>query len=221
MFGFLNKRPQAVKSPNEEAFRKGFALHIPEDALEYVMGLWREHPFNFTVAGSRKTCLGNYMYKNGRHFISVNGDSNPYSFLITLIHEIAHQRVRVSQKLFRRAPAPHGTEWKFHFKTLMAPLLNLHIFPEDILGVLIPHMQNPAASSTKDPALVRVLSRYSPEKFVKGVYLADVADGKIFNFNGRQYKRIQNRRTRILVECVNTRKRYTIPGIAMVDTDLS
>ena len=219
MFGFLNKRPQAVKSPNEEAFRKGFSQHIPERAVEYVMALWREHPFNFTVAGSRKTCLGNYMYKNGRHFISVNGDSNPYSFLITLIHEIAHQRVRVSQKLFRRAPAPHGHEWKFHFKTLMAPLLNPAVFPEDVLHVLLPHMQNPAASSTKDPALVRVLSRYSPQKVIEGIYLSEVADGKIFNFNGRRFKRIQNRRTRILVECVNTRKRYTIPGIAMVSEE--
>ncbi|MCD8540068.1 MAG: transcription elongation protein SprT [Leadbetterella sp.] len=220
MFGFLNKRPLAVKPLNEEAFRKGFSQHIPENAVDYVMALWREHPFNFTVAGSRKTCLGNYMYKNGKHFISVNGDSNPYSFLVTLIHEIAHQRVKVSQKLFRQAPAPHGVEWKFHFKTLMAPLLNHRVFPEDILQMLVPHMQNPAASSTKDPALVRALSRYSPEKTTKGIYLSEVADGKTFNFNGRQFKRIQPRRTRILVECVNTRKRYTIPGVALVE-DLS
>ncbi|WP_367916417.1 transcription elongation protein SprT [Leadbetterella sp. DM7] len=217
MLGFLNKKPRAVRPQNEDVFRKGFAGHIPEDAVDYVMALWREHPFNFTVAGSRKTCLGNYMYKNGRHFISVNGDSNPYSFLITLIHEIAHQRVRVGQKLFHRAPAPHGQEWKFHFKTLMAPLLSARIFPEDILQVLVPHMQNPAASSTKDPALVRALSFYSPEKVVKGIYLSEVPDGKVFNFNGRQFKRIQPRRTRILVECVNTRKRYTIPGVARVE----
>ena len=217
MFGFLNKRPHAVKAPNEDAFRKGFALHIPENALDYVMGLWREHPFNFTVAGSRKTCLGNYMFKNGRHIISVNGDANPYGFLITLIHEIAHQRVQISRKPFRQAPAPHGSEWKFHFKTLMAPLLHPGVFPEDILGILTAHMQNPAASSTKDPALVRALSRYSPEKIVKGIYLSDLPDGKTFNFNGRQYTRIQNRRTRILVECVSTRKRYTISGTAMVE----
>ncbi len=217
MFGFLHKKPQPVLAPNEDTFRKGFALHIPENALDYVMTLWREYPFNFTVAGSRKTCLGNYLYKNGKHFISVNGDANPYGFLITLIHEIAHQRVQVSRKLFQRAPAPHGTEWKFHFKTLMAPLLNPHVFPEDILHVLIPHMQNPAASSTKDPALVRALSLYSPETTVKGVYLSEVEDGQILHFKGRKFKKIQNRRTRTLVECVNTRKRYTIPGIARVE----
>ena len=52
MFGFLNKKPRAVRQPDGEAFRKGFSQHIPEAAVEYVMGLWREHPFNFTVAWS-------------------------------------------------------------------------------------------------------------------------------------------------------------------------
>ncbi len=217
MFGFLNKKPVATAQSNEDLFRKGFQAHVPEDALEYVMKLWREHPFNFTVAGSRKTCLGNYMYKNGRHFISVNGDSNPYSFLITLIHEIAHQRVRVNQGLFKREPAPHGNEWKFQFKTLMSPLLKDVVFPQDVLQVLIPHMQNPAASSTKDPALVKALSVYSPEKFEKGVFLSEVVDGNAFNFNGRNFKKIETRRTRILVECIKTKKRYTIPAIARVE----
>ncbi len=218
MFGFLNKKPLAAKEPNEEQFRKGFQTHLPdEEAVEYVMELWREHPFNFTVAGSRKTCLGNYMFKNGRHFISVNGDSNPYSFLITLIHEIAHQRVKVNQGLFKRNPSPHGNEWKFQFKTLMAPLLRTYVFPEDILRVLIPHMQNPAASSTKDPCLVKALGAYSPEKIETGVYLSEVTEGNVFRFNGRVFKKLQNRRTRILVECTATSKRYTIPGIARVE----
>lgn len=218
MFGFLNKKPAPIKSVNEDAFRKGFETHLPDQSsVDYVMALWREHPFSFTVAGSRKTCLGNYMYKNGRHYISVNGDSNPYSFLITLIHEIAHQRVKVNQGLFKRHPAPHGDEWKYQFKILMAPLLKGSSFPNDILNVLIPHMQNPAASSTKDPALVRALSVYSPQKIEKGVFLSEVSDGIVFNFNGRNFKRIQNRRTRILVECVSSKKRYTIPGVARVE----
>lgn len=217
MFGFLNKKPQAIKQPNEDVFRKGFATHIPAEAVEYVMQLWREHPFSFTIAGSRQTCLGNYIFKNNRHYISVNGDSNQYSFLITLIHEIAHQRVRVNQGLFKRAPAPHGNEWKFQFKTLMAPLLKEVVFPDDVLRVLIPHMQNPAASSTKDPALVKALSVYSPEKFEKGIFLSEVVDGSLFNFNGRHFKKIETRRTRILVECIQTKKRYTIPAIARVE----
>ena len=218
MFGFLNKKPLAIKRPDEESFRRGFLSQLPDEtSVEYIMDLWRKNPFSFKVAGSRKTCLGNYMYKNGRHYISVNGDSNPYSFLITLIHEIAHQHVKINHGLFKRVPEPHGNAWKLHFKTLMGPMLKESVFPNDILEVLIPHMQNPAASSTRDHALVKALARYSDNKQETGVYLADLAEGKVFNFKGRKFKKIENRRTRILAECIATRNRYTIPGIAQVE----
>lgn len=217
MFGFLNIKPKAVKHPNEEQFVRAFSKHIPQAALNYVLDLWREHPFNFTIAPSRKTCLGDYRFKNGRHFISVNGDSNIFGFLITLIHEIAHQRVTIEQTILKKRALPHGIEWKTQFMKLMQPLLVPAVFPPDILEVLIPHMQNPAASSTKDPALVRALAVYSPEKIEHGVFLSELEDGKLFTFNGRKFQKIQNRRSRILVECLRTKKRYTIPGIAKVE----
>lgn len=223
MLGFLKKRPVATKQYNEELFRKGFSEHLPNDfALEYVMKLWREQPFSFTVAGSRKSCLGNYMYKNGRHFISVNGDSNPYSFLVTLIHEIAHQRVRIEQGAFKRPPAPHGSEWKLQFKLLMKPLLLNEVFPQDILEVLVPHMQNPAASSTKDPALYRILLTYSSHVAEnQAIHLSDLGIGQHFSFNGRRFKKIKNRRTRILAECIDTKKQYTISALALVEAHAS
>lgn len=216
MFEIFNNIKPNKKLPNEDQFREGFAVHIPENSLDYVMALWREYPFSFTVAGSRKSCLGNYRFNKGQHYISVNGDSNRYSFLITLIHEIAHQRVRIAHKPFKKRPMPHGKEWKHHFKVLMAPLLNPEVFPEDILSVLIPHMRNPAASSTKDAALVRALEEYSPQ-LKPGVYLTDIENGVIFTFNNRQFKKIKDRRTRVLVECTRTKKKYTIPGVAKVE----
>ena len=220
MFGLLNKKPLAIKKPDDESFRRGFMAQLPnETSVEYIMDLWRKHPFSFKVAGSRKTCLGNYIFKNGRHYISVNGDSNPYSFLITLVHEIAHQHVKINQGLFKRMPEPHGNEWKLHFKMLMGPLLKGSVFPNDILEVLIPHMRNPAASSTRDHALVKVLAKYSHTKEETGVYLADIDDGNVFSFKGRKFKKLYNRRTRILAECVDTKNRYTIPGIAQVEVE--
>jgi SprT protein len=209
----LFRKPKII--PKDQMFRNAFSKHIPDTAVDYVMSLWTEHPFYFKVARSRKTCLGNYMFKNGAHHISVNGDSNAYSFLITLIHEIAHQRVQIHQSLFKRKPSPHGETWKKEFSRLMSPLLTPNVFPEDILEVLIPHMQDPAASTVKDPNLVKVLAHYSPEK--EGIYLSDLPDGEEFLFKGRRFKRIAQRRTRILVECVTSKKRYTIPGIAHVE----
>ncbi len=196
-------------------FRELFARYLPPASLDYVMDLWKAYPFYFKVARSRKTCLGNYMYRDGSHHISVNGDANPYGFLITLIHEIAHQRVKVHQRFFQRTPAPHGDTWKKQFQTLMAPLLHAEVFPEKVLQVLRAHMQDPAASTVKDPNLVKVLAEHSPDE--KGIFLADLPDGEVFSFKGRRFQRIQSRRTRILVECTSTQRRYTIPGIAKVE----
>jgi SprT protein len=207
------KRPKIT--PRDEMFRELFARYIPPAAVDYVMELWKAHPFYFKVARSRKTCLGNYQYKEGAHHISVNGDANPYGFLITLIHEIAHQRVKVHQRFFQRTPSPHGETWKKQFQTLMDPLLRAEVFPEDILKVLAKHMMNPAASTVKDADLVKVLAGHSPEE--AGIFLADLPDGEAFSFKGRRFKRIQTRRTRILVECLSTQRKYTIPGIAKVE----
>lgn len=207
------RRPKIT--PREELFRALFARHIPPASVDYVMELWEAHPFYFKVARSRKTCLGNYMYKDGTHHISVNGDANPYGFLITLIHEIAHQRVKVNQRFFQRTPAPHGETWKKQFQVLMAPLLQPNVFPENILQVLSAHMLDPAASTVKDAQLVKVLAEHSPDE--DGVFLSDLPDGEAFSFKGRRFMRIQSRRTRILVECLSTRRRYTIPGIAKVE----
>jgi SprT protein len=213
LFGFLKKKPVATVNTSSQKLENLLKAKIPASAVAYVLGLWVQQPFNFVSSRPRKTCLGNYRFKDNQHYISVNGDSNPYSFLVTLIHEIAHQHVTVKQKLFRRKPAPHGLEWKNTFSALMAPLLTPEVFPEHILVVLKRHMRNPAASSTKDPELVRVLGIMDDaDKKV----LAEIPSGKEFVFNNKKYKKIENRRTRTLVECTATRKRYTIASYAPI-----
>ncbi len=189
---------------------------IPATAVPYVLRLWTEHPFNFAISRSRKTCLGNYRFKDSQHYISVNTDSNSHSFLVTLIHEIAHQHVTLKAKLFKRRPAPHGVEWKTTFTQLMAPLLTTDVFPEEILKVLKRHMVNPAASSTKDPELVKVLGILEENEDIDGQVLSELPTGKIFVFKNKKYKKIENRRTRTLVECMASKKRYTIASYAPI-----
>jgi SprT protein len=210
MFGFLRKKPVAVLKTSDLAFRKAIANKIPLDAVDYSVNLWSLYPFNFAVAGSRKSCLGNYCYKQNQHYITVNGDSNPFSFLITLIHEIAHQHVTIKYKLKRKKVLPHGQEWKDTFRDLMMPLVTTEVFPIEIKEILHLHMQNPAASSTKDPALVKVLIKHSVGNSSDAIFLESIDSGQIFLFNSKKYKKIETRRTRTLVELVSTRKKYTI-----------
>lgn len=215
VFGFLKKKPPHLLDTSEKNFRRVLEMKIPETAVNYIILLWTASPFNFAVARSRKTCLGNYQFKHQRHYISVNGDSNPYSFLITLIHEIAHQHVTINKSIFRRNPAPHGLEWKTTFSKLMKPMLTESVFPADILNVLKKHMENPAASSTKDQELVKVLSKYS-ENEDEGHSLEILAKGKVFVFKNKKYRKIEDRRTRTLVECMVSKKKYTIPSFAKI-----
>ena len=210
LFGFLKKKPSVVITTNNLKLEKMLESKIPSESVSYVMTLWKSNPFNFTISRARKTCLGNYRFKNQQHFISVNGDSNPFSFLITLIHEIAHQHVTLNNRIFRKKTDPHGVEWKDTFRNLMHPLLTEEVFPEDILAVLKRHMINPAASSTRDPRLFEILENYSNKNTIEGPKLSELADGKVFLFKDRKYRKLENRRTRTLVECTVSKKRYTI-----------
>lgn len=216
LFGFLKKKPVSTVQTSSAKLENLLSAKIPKAAIPYVMTLWTEHPFNFAISRSRKTCLGNYRFKDNQHYISVNTDSNDHSFLVTLIHEIAHQHVTIKAKLFRKRPAPHGVEWKTTFTQLMAPLLTSEVFPEEILKVLKRHMVNPAASSTKDPELVRVLGILEENEDVEGHVLSELPTGRIFVFKNKKYKKIENRRTRTLVECTTSKKRYTIASYAPI-----
>lgn len=211
IFSFLNKKPEPVIKANAEKFTKILKLKVPEPAINYVLDLWLKHPFSFKMPKSRKTCLGNYRQQGSMHTVTVNADLNQYSFLITLIHEIAHQHVAVNKTIFKRNPEPHGREWKTTFSMLMNPLLIPEVFPEDILVVLSKHMKDPAASSMRDQKLVLALKKYDPKLEIAGFKLESLESGQKFLFNQKPYMKIENRRTRTLVECVKTKKRYTIP----------
>lgn len=216
MFGFLKKKPVSTVQTSSVKLENLLLAKIPAAAIPYVVRLWTEHPFNFAISRSRKTCLGNYRFKDNQHYISVNTDSNSHSFLVTLIHEIAHQHVTLKARLLRRRPAPHGIEWKTTFSQLMAPLLTTEVFPDEILKVLKKHMANPAASSTKDPELVKVLGILDQSEHAEAVVLSEIPTGEVFVFRNKKYKKIENRRTRTLVECMTSKKRYTIASYAPI-----
>jgi hypothetical protein len=216
LFGFLKKKPESFVKTSSEKLENLLSAKIPTEAVSYVMSLWKDQPFNFSITKSRKSCLGNYRLKDGQHFITVNGDSNTYSFLVTLVHEIAHQHVTLKMRLSRKKPAPHGVEWKTTFSSLMKPLLTNAVFPEEILIVLKKHMVNPAASSTRDPLLVKALGIFKETEFSDAPKLSEIPTGKIFVFNNKIYKKIENRRTRTLVECTSSKKKYTIASYAPI-----
>ncbi|MCG8305924.1 MAG: SprT-like domain-containing protein [Cytophagales bacterium] len=188
--------------------------HVPENAVHYCLDLWTAIPFHFKVTKTRNTKLGDYRYdhQNRSHSISVNFDLNKYSFLITYIHEIAH--LLTTERHGRRS-RPHGAEWKSCFQELMHPVLTDLIFPPDILGALKQHMKNPKASAYADSMLIAALRRYDPDQ--DGLrLLAELKEGDIFEFNGRKYKKLSVRRTRVLCQEFGSSRKYLISKMALV-----
>ena len=65
--------------------------YIPEHAHKGIQDLLSMDNLVVKIKSERKTRHGDYrQLPNNRHQITVNSNLNPYRFLITLIHEIAH-----------------------------------------------------------------------------------------------------------------------------------
>ncbi|WP_394993515.1 SprT-like domain-containing protein [Emticicia sp.] len=187
--------------------------HVPETAVEYCFKLWQSQPFSFKISRTRSSCFGNYTFRDGQHKITVNHDLHHYAFLITYIHEIAHQRAWLDKS--RRKIEPHGKEWKKKFQDLMTPILNLNVFPEKVLIPLSQYMQNPAASSVSYAPLFEALRSFDVKE-ENEVSLAELTDNQWFMFRNNVFQKLEIRRTRVLCLEKKSKKRYTILATARV-----
>lgn len=190
--------------------------HLPEKAVPYCLRLWQETPFSLHVKTPRSTKLGDFRYRKDRKFqtITLNADLNPYQFLLTYIHEVAH--LRAFEK-FGIHHAPHGYEWKKLFQELMEPLLSEIIFPRDLLVPLKLHMRNPSASSARDLFLMKEMSKYDKKSaHSTEIFLADLKPGNSFMLSGRKFVKGETRRTRIICEEIGSGKKFLVSRLAKV-----
>ncbi len=185
---------------------------IPQQAVHYLADFFFQSPLMLKVTRSRLSKYGDYRapFGNHGHRISVNGDLNPYAFLLTLVHELAHYKVQVNHG---SQVKPHGKEWKNEFKNLMMPLLNSEVFPAEVLKQIRTYMLNPKASTCSDPVLFAVLNKFNKNPVT---YLTDIEYGKPFAFKGRVYKRLEKRRTRFKCMQLPENKYVLINGVAEV-----
>jgi len=174
--------------------------YIPKLALARVSELLDNDKLTVKIKKERKTRHGDYRaMPNGMHEISINSNLNPYRFLITLIHEIAHFE---TYSKFGRTIKPHGLEWKRTFQHLMLPFLNPQIFPLELLPLLAKHFKNPKASSDTDVNLALALKKFDESN--NKTYIFEVPLGSDFKlYNGRIFKRGEKRRKRY--ECIEVR----------------
>lgn len=178
---------------------------IPESSKYQIEKLLQTSNVAIKITKKRITKHGDFRrYTNGTSLITVNNTSNPYRFLITLLHELAHFKV---SQLYRYRVKPHGLEWKSIYREILIPFLNPDIFPEPICRLLANHMKNPKASTDRDFKLIIALRQFDPSSSKTLIY--QLKDGKHFTLeNDRVFIKLKKRRIRFECREKSTGKIY-------------
>ena len=189
---------------------------VPEASFDYCLSLLTGHRLELVINRPRRTRLGDYSPpRRGRpwHRITVNENLNPYAFLTTLLHEIAHLHVALA---FRGRVQPHGPEWKQAFATLLEPVVDNHGLPDDVAAALERMIDNPRASSCTDRDVLAALSRYDAHQ-PTGLRLDDLPEGSVFRLSsGKVFRHRQRLRTWHRCTELTTRREYRVRGSCLV-----
>ena len=186
---------------------------LPLESTYYVAKFIIENKVSFTVSKARQTKLGDYRQPwNGKpHRISVNGNLNPYAFLVTTIHEMAHL---IAFQNFGNRVKAHGNEWKSEFVKLFQPIIDKEILPTDVTLAVTNYLKDAKAASCSDDRLYRVLRRYDKNK---GVLVEHLEMGAIFELKGKKFELGKKLRKRYECKELNSGRTYRVLGLAQVD----
>lgn len=198
--------------PKQEAPLEYLSRFIPQAAVPRVLEYLHHYKVHLTITRERKTVLGDYRHAAGHktHRISVNGNLNPYSFLITLVHELAHL---VTFMQYGNRVLSHGKEWKNCYALLLKDFLQKEIFPAVVEQALLKSMHDLPASSCADEDLMRVLKQF--DKAQNGLVMVEqLAEGQLFDTGeGRLFKKGKQLRKRFQCTEVKTGRVYLFSPI--------
>jgi len=184
---------------------------IPPAAVPRVLEYLHQYQVHLTITRERKSVLGDYRHATTQknHRISVNGNLNPYAFLITLVHELAHL---VTFNQFGHRVSPHGREWKDFYALLLKDFIGNEIFPPLVEQALKQSMHDLPASSCADEDLMRVLKKFDRDNGL--VMVESLSEGQLFDIGeGRIFQKGKKLRKRYQCLEVKTKKLYLFSPI--------
>jgi SprT protein len=198
--------------PKQEAPLEYLKRYIPAEAAPRVLDYLHQYKVHLTITRERKSVLGDYRHATNQqnHRITVNGNLNPYAFLITLVHELAHL---VTFMQFGNRVQAHGREWKTLYALLLKDFLTGKIFPAPIEQALTRSLHNLPASSCADEDLMRVLKQYDLKQ--NGLVMVEqLPEGQLFDIGGgRVFKKGKKLRKRFQCIEIKTGKLYLFSPI--------
>ncbi|HQX73533.1 MAG TPA: SprT-like domain-containing protein [Chitinophagaceae bacterium] len=189
---------------------------LPPGTGAAVIDYLHQYKVHLTIAAERTSILGDYRHRthHANHRISVNGNLNTYSFLITLLHEIAHL---LTFEQYGNKVQAHGKEWKMIFGQLLQQFVRHKIFPADIEKELLQSLKNPAASSCAEEGLLRVLRNYDAKKSNHHL-VEEIAPGTLFRIkDGRVFRKGEQLRKRFKCIEIKTGKMYLFSPVYEIE----
>jgi SprT protein len=204
-----------AKLTKKEKYIQQLKPYLPNGFEEMVADLLVNHPVRFAITNPRSTKLGDYrppQHGETFHRISINGNLNPYNFLITTLHEFAHLHVYLQ---FGFRIKPHGEEWKASFRKLLWPAIETGLLPKDIEIALMTSLTNMKASSCTDTQLSRVLHQYDKREGGE-IILEEIPKNATFVLQGKTFVKGELRRTRFLCTEVPSKRQFLIHSLATV-----
>jgi hypothetical protein len=201
-----------------ESIKKILSKYLPPAAVESCSRWIVQKNIHLKITRGRASKFGDYrpLAPGKGHQITVNHDLNPYSFLITFVHEVAHLE---AYNKYKHTHEPHGREWKHEFRNLLLEFLELGVFPDDIRLALSNYMVNPAASSCSDHDLLRSLKKYD-RKEEDVLHLEDVPAGSHFRMHqsraGLIFKKGPKIRSRFHCVEIKSNRIYYVSPLAAV-----
>ncbi len=197
----------------------GVMARLPEGVSNYVNELCQQYPAEVRIVPRRATKLGDYRPPTPAvpwHRITLNDDLNPQAFCVTLLHEIAHLTTHVEHAGRHRRLRPHGREWQQQFASLLQPVIEKSLLPEDVVAALNRAALRPRAATCSDRQLLLVLSRYDAGGggFCR---VEELCPGSLFETeSGRRF--LLGNRLRSRYRCIEstTGVEYRVHGLARV-----
>ena len=163
-----------------ERSMKAVAPHMPDGWQAAVREMLATNPILVQVVRHRKTKHGDHLITGSREFsiITVNASGNPWQFILTLLHEIAH--AEVAHHAIRHI-APHGREWKLAFRQLLHS--HIYLFSPDLAAPVMDYARNPTYSADSHGALAAALRRHDTLDLRPTVQ--ELAQGQSFSLDGK------------------------------------
>ncbi|MFM8414276.1 MAG: SprT-like domain-containing protein [Planctomycetota bacterium] len=192
---------------------------LPPPVVGYVGDLVARQPVELRLSRPRRTKLGDHRpptRATSVHRITINEDLNPYAFLTTLLHEIAHAATWERHR-GRRRVKPHGREWKEQFAGILAPVVTAGLLPAGVTAALSRYLENPAAASCSDRGLVLALAEFDAPTVGK-VRVEDLDERMVFKAaNGAVFRAGRMIRSRRACFELSTGREYRVHGLAFVE----